>query len=92
VPGCGTERNAESFEKEIFTSFFPNAQARLKRYYAGHLCYNRSWRSKYCFCMLGNRYLIVVILMEKKLHHKVASLGYIPMDDGKLVFLWHEIN
>ncbi|WP_047414337.1 N-acetylglucosamine kinase [Cellulophaga sp. Hel_I_12] len=78
--GCGTQR-MQNLLKDIFTSFFPNAQAEVKEdtYAAIYATTNLGDQSIVCILGTGSN---CSYFDGEKLHQKVASLGYIPMDDG----------
>lgn len=78
--GCGTER-MQKLLKDIFKSFFPNATADVKEdtYAAIYATTNIGDQSIVCILGTGSN---CSYYDGEKLHQKVISLGYIPMDDG----------
>lgn len=78
--GCGTPR-MQNLLKEIFGSFFPNAVAEVRE---------DTYAAIYATTALGDQSIVCILgtgsncsyFDGEKLHQKVASLGYIPMDDG----------
>lgn len=78
--GCGTAR-MQNLLKEIFASFFPNAIAEVREdtYAAIYATTNIGDQSIVCILGTGSN---CSYFDGEKLHQKVASLGYIPMDDG----------
>ncbi|ADV50381.1 N-acetylglucosamine kinase [Cellulophaga sp. E16_2] len=78
--GCGTER-MQTLLKDIFKSFFPNAIAEVceDTYAAVYATTNIGDQSIVCILGTGSN---CSYYDGEKLHQKVTSLGYIPMDDG----------
>lgn len=78
--GCGTVR-MQNLLKDIFVSFFPNAIAEVREdtYAAIYATTNIGDQSIVCILGTGSN---CSYFDGEKLHQKVASLGYIPMDDG----------
>ena len=78
--GCGTER-MQNLLKDIFKSFFPNAIAEVREdtYAAIYATTNIGDQSIVCILGTGSN---CSYYDGEKLHQKVTSLGYIPMDDG----------
>ncbi|MDX1364729.1 N-acetylglucosamine kinase [Arenibacter latericius] len=78
--GCGTDR-MKKFLGDIFKDFFPNAKAEVKEdTYAAIFATTRVGQQG-IVCILGTGSNCSYYDGEK-LHQKVTSLGYIPMDDG----------
>lgn len=78
--GCGTDR-MKSFLKEIFKDFFPNAVAEVKEDTYAAIFATTKIGQQGIVCILGTGSNCSYYDGEK-LHQKVTSLGYIPMDDG----------
>ncbi|MCM4167303.1 hypothetical protein KCTC52924_02886 [Arenibacter antarcticus] len=78
--GCGTDR-MRNFLGEIFKEFFPNAKAEVKE---------DTYAAIYATTKVGHHGIVCILGTGSNcsyydgeiLHQKVASLGYIPMDDG----------
>jgi len=78
--GCGTDR-MKFFLKEIFKVFFPNAEADVKE---------DTYAAIYATTKIGQQAIVCILgtgsncsyYDGEQLFQKVASLGYIPMDDG----------
>tara|TARA_R110002050_G_scaffold116847_2_gene233361 strand:- start:150 stop:1001 length:852 start_codon:yes stop_codon:yes gene_type:complete len=78
--GCGTER-MQKLLKDIFKSFFPNAKAEVQE---------DTYAAIYATTAIGDQSIVCILgtgsnccyYDGEKLHQKVTSLGYIPMDDG----------
>ncbi len=78
--GCGTER-MQVFLKDIFKTFFPNASCEVKE---------DTYAAIYATTAIGDQSIVCILgtgsncsyFDGEKLHQKVTSLGYIPMDDG----------
>jgi len=78
--GCGTDR-MKKFLTEIFNDFFPNAKADVKE---------DTYAAIFATTKLGQHGIVCILGTGSncsyydgdKLHQKVTSLGYIPMDDG----------
>ncbi|MDC6389799.1 N-acetylglucosamine kinase [Maribacter sp. PR1] len=78
--GCGTDR-MKKFLKEIFKDFFPNAVAEVKEDTYAAIFATTKIGHQGIVCILGTGSNCSYYDGEK-LHQKVTSLGYIPMDDG----------
>lgn len=78
--GCGTDR-MKIFLKDIFKVFFPNAVADVKE---------DTYAAIYATTKIGQQAIVCILgtgsncsyYDGEQLFQKVASLGYIPMDDG----------
>lgn len=78
--GCGTDR-MKIFLKKIFNVFFPNAEANVQE---------DTYAAIYATTKIGQQAIVCILgtgsncsyYDGKELFQKVASLGYIPMDDG----------
>lgn len=78
--GCGTDR-MRIFLKDIFKVFFPNAVADVKE---------DTYAAIYATTKIGQQAIVCILgtgsncsyYDGEQLYQKVASLGYIPMDDG----------
>lgn len=78
--GCGTDR-MKKFLGEIFKEFFPNAKTEVKE---------DTYAAIFATTKLGHHGIVCILgtgsncsyYDGEKLHQKVTSLGYIPMDDG----------
>lgn len=78
--GCGTDR-MKIFLKDIFKVFFPNAVADVNE---------DTYAAVYATTKIGQQAIVCILgtgsncsyYDGEKLFQKVASLGYIPMDDG----------
>ncbi|HUH46811.1 MAG TPA: hypothetical protein VLZ54_06640 [Arenibacter sp.] len=78
--GCGTDR-MKIFLKDIFKVFFPNAEADVKE---------DTYAAIYATTRIGQQAIVCILgtgsncsyYDGEQLFQKVASLGYIPMDDG----------
>jgi len=78
--GAGTDR-MKNFLKEIFKVFFPNAEADVKE---------DTYAAIYATTKIGQHAIVCILgtgsncsyYDGEQLFQKVASLGYIPMDDG----------
>src|SRR5690554_915181 len=78
--GCGTDR-MRNFLKGIFKVFFPNAEADVKE---------DTYAAIYATTKIGQQAIVCILgtgsncsyYDGEQLFQKVASLGYIPMDDG----------
>jgi N-acetylglucosamine kinase-like BadF-type ATPase len=78
--GCGTPR-MQNLLKDIFSSFFPNAVAEVRE---------DTYAAIYATTKIGDQSIVCILgtgsncsyFDGEKLFQKVASLGYIPMDDG----------
>jgi N-acetylglucosamine kinase-like BadF-type ATPase len=78
--GCGTPR-MQNLLKDIFSFFFPNAVAEVKE---------DTYAAIYATTKIGDQSIVCILgtgsncsyFDGEKLFQKVASLGYIPMDDG----------
>ncbi|HEA22597.1 MAG TPA: N-acetylglucosamine kinase [Pricia antarctica] len=78
--GCGTDR-MKKFLREIFKSYFPNAQADVKEDTFAAIFATTKVGHQGIVCILGTGSNCSYYDGEQ-LHQKVTSLGYIPMDDG----------
>lgn len=78
--GCGTDR-MKNFLKGIFKDFFPNAIADVKEDTYAAIFATTKVGHQGIVCILGTGSNCSYYDGEK-LHQKVTSLGYIPMDDG----------
>ncbi|MGB7395834.1 MAG: N-acetylglucosamine kinase [Pricia sp.] len=78
--GCGTDR-MKNFLTEIFKVFFPNAKADVKEDTFGAIFATTKVGHQGIVCILGTGSNCSYYDGER-LHQKVTSLGYIPMDDG----------
>jgi N-acetylglucosamine kinase-like BadF-type ATPase len=78
--GCGTDR-MKKFLTEIFNEFFPNAKAEVKEDTYAAIFATTKIGQQGIVCILGTGSNCSYYDGEK-LHQKVTSLGYIPMDDG----------
>ncbi|RRQ48871.1 N-acetylglucosamine kinase [Maribacter algicola] len=78
--GCGTDR-MKNFLKDIFKDFFPNAVADVKEDTYAAIFATTKVGQQGIVCILGTGSNCSYYDGEK-LHQKVTSLGYIPMDDG----------
>lgn len=78
--GCGTDR-MKNFLRDIFKSFFPNAIAEVKEDTYAAIFATTKVGHQGIVCILGTGSNCSYYDGEK-LHQKVTSLGYIPMDDG----------
>lgn len=78
--GCGTDR-MKNFLGEIFKSYFPNAKADVKEDTFAAIFATTKVGHQGIVCILGTGSNCSYYDGEK-LHQKVTSLGYIPMDDG----------
>ncbi|SHJ13915.1 BadF-type ATPase [Arenibacter nanhaiticus] len=78
--GCGTDR-MRVFLTSIFNEFFPNAKAEVKE---------DTYAAIYATTKIGDQSIVCILgtgsncsyYDGNEVHQKVASLGYIPMDDG----------
>lgn len=78
--GCGTDR-MKIFLTDIFSVFFPNAKADVKE---------DTYAAIYATTRIGQQAIVCILgtgsncsyYDGEQLFQKVASLGYIPMDDG----------
>ena len=78
--GCGTDR-MKRFLKEIFSSFFPNAEVQVKE---------DTYAAIYSTTQVGVPGIVCILgtgsncsyYDGNQMFQKVLSLGYIPMDDG----------
>ncbi|WP_086475435.1 MULTISPECIES: N-acetylglucosamine kinase [Arenibacter] len=78
--GCGTDR-MKKFLGEIFKEFFPNAKADVKEDTYAAIFATTKVGQQGIVCILGTGSNCSYYDGER-LHQKVTSLGYIPMDDG----------
>ncbi|HET8735812.1 MAG TPA: N-acetylglucosamine kinase [Pricia sp.] len=78
--GCGTER-MKKFLTGIFKDFFPNAKADVKEDTYAAIFATTKIGHQGIVCILGTGSNCSYYDGER-LHQKVTSLGYIPMDDG----------
>ena len=78
--GCGTDR-MKKFLKEIFKDFFPNAKTDVKEDTFAAIFATTKVGHQGIVCILGTGSNCSYYDGER-LHQKVTSLGYIPMDDG----------
>lgn len=78
--GCGTDR-MKKFLAEIFKHFFPNAKADVKEDTFAAIFATTKVGHQGIVCILGTGSNCSYYDGER-LHQKVTSLGYIPMDDG----------
>ena len=78
--GCGTDR-MKGFLKKIFKSYFPNAKTEVRE---------DTFAAIYATTKIGHQGIVCILgtgsncsyYDGRQLFQKVASLGYIPMDDG----------
>ncbi len=78
--GCGTDR-MKKFLAEIFKEFFPNAKADVREDTFAAIFSTTKVGHQGIVCILGTGSNCSYYDGER-LHQKVTSLGYIPMDDG----------
>ncbi|GGW22137.1 N-acetylglucosamine kinase [Arenibacter certesii] len=78
--GCGTDR-MKKFLGDIFKDFFPNAKAEVKEDTYAAIFATTKVGQHGIVCILGTGSNCSYYDGER-LHQKVTSLGYIPMDDG----------